>query len=343
MSRQKTEGNLRSRVLYTRDAYNTLISALHMWGVDCSVALQTKNIDPVNSQLDVGISVDCGDFIGSDFLGRREKKLSDEDSDENEWWIPPFVADAPNIGAGQGAVNWTAGVETSDNPVLGTYQLITLDKAVAWFTNEYMRCMNKHNIAMTKRLTPGKRGRYRAMCHWVRAKVRSGVYLKLGIERLKMVCLTQRRRTKGPQIIQTRRPITAPYYTSFKFNGTHAIRLPQGRPALSKAEWLKRYMARRKARNKTDITHKDRASEVKIPEPKNGRPSRKIETEIKTNKPAVQQYESNPAFETDFEFDWSEHGRDFMEKLTEEISKGAGEQIGEWASEKLQEVLGVKK
>lgn len=342
MSRPKIEGNLRSRVLYARDAYHTLIATLHMWAVENLASLQLKSTMKANSQIDVGTSVPFGWAVGTDLLGRPELTNNDAQQAESEWFIPDFVGETLNIGSGKGAVDWTAKVDATDNPVLGTYQLITLDKAAAWFTNEFRRAMLQYNIKMTKRLTAGKMGRYRAMCHWLRGKARSGLYLQLGIERLKMVCLTQRRRAKGPQLIQTRRPVFAPYYTSFLFNGTHAIRLPQGRPALSKAEWLRRYMERRDKKRKTKVRHKDARDEVKVPTPKNGRPSRQIEAKIQTHRPVVQQYESHPAFESDSDFDWSELGRELLENVTDEVSKQAGEAIGEWVNEKFRDLTGLR-
>lgn len=341
MSRPKIPGNKRSRVLYTRDAYNTLLAVLHMWGVDNMVSLQIKNAAPGDALLDVSTSADIGFFVAENAFGHPQLNDFDEDSDVNDWYMPIFFGNAPTSSEAQPAVNWQAGVETSDNPVLGTWSLITLEKAAEWFTAEFGKALQKYNLRMMRRALDGKRGRYRATCQWIRAQVRSGVYLKLGIERLQQVCLTQRRRAKGPQLIQTTKPITAPYYQSFLFNGTHAIRLPQGRPALSKAEWLRRYFERKKRAKKTDITHKDASKEVKVPQPQNGRPSRKIEQEIQTNRPAVRQYESLPTFEPDTEFDWSEHGREFVEKLTEEISKGLGEKFGEFVTDKFKEITGL--
>lgn len=339
MSRPKIPGNLRSRVLYTRDAYHTLTAALHMWAVDCNASLHAHVSHEV-SAASYGISAGYGHAVSDGAFGVLKTSLNDAHEESDNWHMPAFFNEPFNIGGGEGIVNWTADVETTDEPVLATYQLIRLDKAAVWIQAEFNRVILKYDAAMIRKMIPGKTGRYRATCHWIRSKVRLGVYLKLAIERLKQVCLTQKRRAVGPQIIQTRKPINAPYYTSFTFSGTHAIRLPQGRPALSEAEWIRREVERRKKRRKTDTRHKDR-KEIRAPRPKNGRPSRLIETQIQTHKPAVQQYLSKPLFEPDGDFDWSEIGKEFGEELKKEVAKQVGENIGNWIGDKFKEVTGL--
>lgn len=268
----------KSRVLYTRDAWATLQWAMLAWCKDSIVSLTAV---PGNGQFFIG------DAPAKNAVGGRTttnaQGTDDEDQDASEWFNLDFHIEEPLTKDSSGLNSKLQGdITTTDIKELGTYALITLEKASAWLSHEFGIVVSRMKVRQAAATTPGKTGRFRVWLHWTKAIAKSETYLALAIERLKSMCLSQDRRVRGPQMVQTRRPINAPYYQSFRFNGTHAMRIPPGRTAISAAEWLERYKARLAKRKKTDRVQKKRKRFIKVPKTKHGRPTRAVSQKLTT-------------------------------------------------------------
>jgi hypothetical protein len=131
--------------------------------------------------------------------------------------------------------------------------------------------------AYTAKMFPNRSGTFRKFAHWARGKARAEVYYQECCAKLKANCYRQSKRSRGVQIISTKRTDMRPM-SSFKYSGKWAFRAPVGRPPLPEGVWLSRYRARNKARRKTTRRRlKDKRTPVnKAPETKHGRPLRKL-------------------------------------------------------------------
>lgn len=290
--------NKRSRVLYTRDAWHTLQFVMFAWCRDCTVSIvEAAGMGAWqygNCPLKGGGSINTAAAQGKTDEDYAFEEMADEVFAKFE--LPRDFA------TGGLDAQFTGTITTTDAEALGTHALITLDKACAWLRFEFEVVVRRMKIRQASATTPGTVGRFRTWLHWTRAIAKSETYLALGIERLKQSCLTQNKRPRGPQSIQTRKRIPVGYYQSFTYCGTHAMRIPPGRPSLSKAEWVERYKARRAAQRKTDRVRKDKRGPVKVPQTKHGRPSRAIRAQIqivKSNKSTSPRFEVASDFDSD--------------------------------------------
>ena len=259
----------KSRVLYTRDAYHILLSQLHLWALDCNASIVSS---PGLGNYSKGNGVDKN--------GRSFHSMGHQDTDVDASEFPDpktlYSDEPPQIPNGGGLDdNLTGGVFVNGDVVLGTYALITLEKAVLWMKAEFSTVARKVHIVRRRAEVPGKHGRFRAWLHWHRATIRLEVFLRIGIERMKAACLTQSRRPRGSQPIDTRKKINAPYFKTFFFNGKPAMRFAPGQVPLPADEWLRRYRARKDAARKTNRRRlNDKRKTVRVPATRHGRPDR---------------------------------------------------------------------
>lgn len=265
-------GSEKSRILYARDAWNTLQTALMLWSKDSILSIaQSPGLG--------GFQWGNARLVGRTEFGGMGSYADDADIPFEELDARAHADTIRDASPSQQLETELKGqIVTSGEDDFGTWNVVTLRDACEWFRGEFTLAVRKMKIQRDKAAIPGRVGRFRAFMHWARALAKAETYLAWGIERLRQVCLTQQRRARGMQVIQTRREITAKYYEPFFFNGTHAIRLPRGRPALSEAQWIKRYRERQDAQRKTNRRRKVGLKPVTVPQTRHGRPQRDMET-----------------------------------------------------------------
>lgn len=282
-----------SRVLYARDAFHIGQAALLAWTRDACIALAQS---PGCGEITFGDGILEG---GTEFLTANSLGKTDADYDISKIRTR-FTKEtvAPNAPAKQ-LQELTGDVVTST--AIGQWELITLENAAEWIREEFSRCLRQMKIYQSRAAIPGKVGRVREFIHWTRTIATFEIHLRWGIFTMQQLCLAQDKRIRGPQRVQTSRAITADYYVPFRFNGTHAMRLPNGRPALSEAEWIRRYNERKRKSKKTQRVNRTDKRQLRVPKPKHGRPLHQHWQELLSVKPIERA--DGPRYSADYEFD----------------------------------------
>ena len=186
-------------------------------------------------------------------------------------WVAVGVeGEPPSVPVSQGVAIVEA--ERVDNG-LATSGLIQITDAMEIAREE----MNLLLTAYTAKMFPQRSGTYRKFSHWARGKARAEVYYQECCAKLKANCYRQNKRSRGVQIISTKRTDMQPM-TAFRYSGKWAFYAGPGRPPLPEGVWLKRYRARNAKRRKTNRRRlNDKRSPVSsAPETKHGRPLRTL-------------------------------------------------------------------
>lgn len=269
------------RVLSTRRFSQILRQTIHSLTVDCiaSNASYPGNGVVATDQAVVGVNRNNRPTIAG---GRHY----DDSGAVSVQWPDPAVADWDNDTSPDDESKWRAYFpdsppdiditgKTPDLPLIisetnGRDRLIPLDRA-----RDLARDLIDNWQARIENRLTSQRG-YRAWNYRQLVKDRVVTAYNNISEQLEAACYatSKDKARRGPQLVSTRRNVAAiPPLQYFIFSGHPAIRFPRGKPPLPEAEWLRRYRARLKKRNKTGRTRKDKKGRtIHVPKTKYGRP-----------------------------------------------------------------------
>jgi hypothetical protein len=278
MSEQKKE---RSRALYARDVWHVWQAVSVLWAKDCVAS--------------VTASPGLGDYrIGewANANGPVQGIVTDADSDPAQWEFR--YTSNPLTFSNGGAATVEHPIEVDDGDALGEQGLMTLRQAVEWMRENFSRLAEQCAVRAERAAVNKALGAFRATAHWSRGNVVAKKLTAVAIERLRELAITQRRKPRGPQQVDTKSRRVPKPFQMFKFNGKPALRLPQGRTPLPKAEWLRRYRERRAKQRKAPERKYRSKRKLKIPVCKFGRPLRII----RAKDIAFDHKKNGPYFET---------------------------------------------
>lgn len=248
---------MKSRLLRNRDCHAVVSWMLHNWAVKCITLL---GADPGPGGVEAGREIRKG-----------EKRSTVETSNRDESnWEDVWVGKLDKFTATGKAPRVEAKIEESARAFeLSRVRLIRLADAERVAEEAAKGCITRWELDVRR----GGRMTWRKWQTLQGGKRIMEAELAVAKENL-VFALLKRRRRVGVQYLSTRRPKrTIPTRSFFQFSGRAAWYQGRGRPALPEAEWLRRYNARKRRRQRANKTSRTlNRGPVKVPRVRGGRP-----------------------------------------------------------------------
>lgn len=249
---------MKSRLLRNRDCHLVLSWMVHNWATKCILTMGAKP------------------GLGAVEFGFSGMKGTDTTNDEKEW-TRVWDGKLPKFDAAPRAPKVEAKIEETQRAFeLTRVRLIRLDDA-------QKLCETEGRAAVLRLEQQLRRGKWSFRKWELLQGAKDIMEAEVAVAKENMVfALLKRRRRVGVQYLSTRRAKrTIPTRSFFEFSGRAAWYQGPGRPALSEAEWLKRYrgrLQRRRKRNKTSRTLS--RGPVRVPRVRGGRPRLNLDLNV---------------------------------------------------------------